>query len=468
MEARDRRAGVLRRARHAPRTFRWLTTTPVRPTQLVAASSAAGCCKPLLENEQLAKIGHRPQVRRARAEARRHRAARHALRLDARVVRLEQHGDAPRARRSRAEVSRRRPDPLRRPDRHAARSRSRSARSPIDSATKYAAENADIVAAAASRAVAEDRRRAAAAVACTRSIEQPLVPVLLRMEHARRAHRRRAAAAAEPRAGARACANSKRSAHAAAGGPFSLESPKQLQEVLFGKLGLPVLRKTPTGQPSTAEDVLEELAEKYELPRLIMDYRALREAQVHVHGQAAAADQPRPRDACTPAITRRSRRPVGCRRSIRTCRTFRSARRRAGASARPSSRRRAGASSPPTIRRSSCGSWRTCPATTGLLNAFAEDRDIHQATAAEVFGMPLEQVTRGPAALREDDQLRPDLRHVRVRPRRAARHRAQRGADATSSCISSAIRACVATWRKRASRRASAAMSRRYSAGASI
>src|SRR5690606_36150070 len=62
-------------------------------------------------------------------------------------------------------------------------------------------------------------------------------------------------------------------AHQIAGGPFSVESPKQLQEVLFNKLGLPVLGKTPTGQPSTAESVLEELAENYELPKLIMEYR---------------------------------------------------------------------------------------------------------------------------------------------------------------------------------------------------
>ena len=66
-----------------------------------------------------------------------------------------------------------------------------------------------------------------------------------------------------------------RRAHAAAGQPFNVESPKQLQEVLFGKLGLPVKRKTATGQPSTAEDVLEELAEEYELPRIILEYRGL-------------------------------------------------------------------------------------------------------------------------------------------------------------------------------------------------
>src|SRR4029077_21062805 len=64
-------------------------------------------------------------------------------------------------------------------------------------------------------------------------------------------------------------------AHQEAGQPFNVDSPKQLQEILFGKLGIPALRKTPTGQPSTAEDVLEELSEQYELPKLIMEYRGL-------------------------------------------------------------------------------------------------------------------------------------------------------------------------------------------------
>ena len=63
-------------------------------------------------------------------------------------------------------------------------------------------------------------------------------------------------------------------AHREAGAPFNLESPRQLQELLFNKLQLPVMRKTPTGQPSTAEDVLEELAGSYALPRLILEYRA--------------------------------------------------------------------------------------------------------------------------------------------------------------------------------------------------
>jgi DNA polymerase-1 len=64
-------------------------------------------------------------------------------------------------------------------------------------------------------------------------------------------------------------------AYAAAGGPFNLDSPKQLQEVLYERLALPVLGKTPKGQPSTAESVLQDLAESYDLPRLVLEYRGL-------------------------------------------------------------------------------------------------------------------------------------------------------------------------------------------------
>jgi len=60
-----------------------------------------------------------------------------------------------------------------------------------------------------------------------------------------------------------------------AGEEFNLNSPKQLQEILYGKLALPVLQKTPTGQPSTAENVLQELAHEYELPKLIIEFRML-------------------------------------------------------------------------------------------------------------------------------------------------------------------------------------------------
>ncbi|WIM82119.1 DNA polymerase I [Gallibacterium anatis] len=62
-------------------------------------------------------------------------------------------------------------------------------------------------------------------------------------------------------------------AHQLAGQAFNLASTKQLQEILFGKLGLPVLKKTPKGAPSTNEEVLEELAYEHELPKLLVEHR---------------------------------------------------------------------------------------------------------------------------------------------------------------------------------------------------
>jgi len=64
-------------------------------------------------------------------------------------------------------------------------------------------------------------------------------------------------------------------AYCEAGGAFNLGSPKQIQEILYERLGLPVLRRTPKGQPSTAEDVLEQMAAEYALPRMILDHRGL-------------------------------------------------------------------------------------------------------------------------------------------------------------------------------------------------
>tara|TARA_R110002072_G_scaffold21902_5_gene77187 strand:+ start:17024 stop:19765 length:2742 start_codon:yes stop_codon:yes gene_type:complete len=64
-------------------------------------------------------------------------------------------------------------------------------------------------------------------------------------------------------------------AHNLAGETFNISSPKQIQTILYEKMELPILAKTPKGQPSTAESVLQELAEDYKLPRLILDYRSL-------------------------------------------------------------------------------------------------------------------------------------------------------------------------------------------------
>ena len=105
-------------------------------------------------------------------------------------------------------------------------------------------------------------------------IEQPLVPVLLDMEETgvlvdRKMLQKQSGELAKKMAKLEA------KAHELAGGPFNLGSPKQLQQILFEQQDLPVIRKTPKGQPSTAEDVLVELANDYELPAVIIDYRSV-------------------------------------------------------------------------------------------------------------------------------------------------------------------------------------------------
>jgi len=64
-------------------------------------------------------------------------------------------------------------------------------------------------------------------------------------------------------------------AHELAGGPFNLGSPKQIGEIFFGKLQLPVIKKTPTGAPSTDEEVLQKLAEDFPLPKIVLEYRGM-------------------------------------------------------------------------------------------------------------------------------------------------------------------------------------------------
>nr|VFJ98190.1 MAG: DNA polymerase I [Candidatus Kentron sp. H]VFJ98367.1 MAG: DNA polymerase I [Candidatus Kentron sp. H]VFK03479.1 MAG: DNA polymerase I [Candidatus Kentron sp. H] len=105
-------------------------------------------------------------------------------------------------------------------------------------------------------------------------IEMPLMPVLAEME--REGVRIDGALLAQQSAAlARGIAEIEREAHDIAGEPFNLASPKQIQAILFERQGLPVKAKTPKGQPSTAESVLQELADDYPLPRLILEYRAL-------------------------------------------------------------------------------------------------------------------------------------------------------------------------------------------------
>jgi len=107
-----------------------------------------------------------------------------------------------------------------------------------------------------------------------REIEQPLEPVLLAMEqHGVLVDREQLRL--QSREFSRQLQELLVQAHREAGHEFNIESPRQLQQILFERLQLPVRRRTPTGQPSTAEDVLEELAASFPLPRIVLEYRAL-------------------------------------------------------------------------------------------------------------------------------------------------------------------------------------------------
>ena len=143
----------------------------------------------------------------------------------------------------------------------------------LDTAAPYAAEDADVT-----LQLHETLWQQLDAIPTLRQvyedIEQPLVPVLFGMEETG-VLVDRAMLAKQSGELAKKMIELEAQAHELAGGPFNLGSPKQLQEILFEQLDLPVIRKTPKGQPSTAEDVLAELAADYALPAVIIEYRGV-------------------------------------------------------------------------------------------------------------------------------------------------------------------------------------------------
>ena len=143
----------------------------------------------------------------------------------------------------------------------------------LETAAPYAAEDADITLQLHEKLWAELGKIESLKKIYT-EIEQPLVPVLLAMEETGVLIDKQMLADQSHELTGR-MAELEKQAHELAGGPFNLGSPKQLQQILFEQQELPVIRKTPKGQPSTAEDVLAELANDYELPRVIIDYRGV-------------------------------------------------------------------------------------------------------------------------------------------------------------------------------------------------
>ncbi|WP_367027580.1 DNA polymerase I [Methylococcus sp. ANG] len=260
----------------------------------------------------------------------------------------------------------------------------------VEDACRYAAEDADITL-CLHRALWPQLERIPALRAVYETIEIPLVPVLSRIERAgvlvdvyKLAEQSREL---EVR-----MAEVETEAQTVAGEIFNLASPKQIQTILYDKLGLPVIKKTPTGQPSTDESVLQDLAETFELPRLILEYRSLsklkstytdklpqqvnpRSGRVHTsyHQAVAATGRLSSSDPNLQNI------PV---------RTEEGRRIRQAFIAPPGHKLLAADYSQIELR-----IMAHLSGDANLLAAFAEDADIHRATASEVFGVPLEEVT---------------------------------------------------------------------------
>ncbi|MDJ0938612.1 MAG: DNA polymerase I [Woeseiaceae bacterium] len=265
----------------------------------------------------------------------------------------------------------------------------------IDTAGHYAAEDADITLRLHERLWAELGKQASLK-RVYEEIEQPLVRVLLSMEETGVLVDRKMLGKQGQELAAKML-ELEAEAHELAGGPFNLGSPKQLQEILFDRLDLPVIRKTPKGQPSTAEDVLAELAHDYDLPRVIMDYRSvskLKSTYTDKLPQQISTETGRVHTSYHQAVAATGRLssadPNLQNIPIRT----------------PEGRRIRQAFVPPDGFKLLAADYSQIElrimahlsADAGLLKAFAEGQDIHRATAAEVFGETLDTVS--------DDQRR--------------------------------------------------------------
>jgi DNA polymerase-1 len=262
---------------------------------------------------------------------------------------------------------------------------------PIEPAAEYAAEDADVTLRlhhALWPRVEQEPRLAA----LFRELEMPLVPVLSRME--RRGVRIDAVMLAQQsRELATRMHEVEQHAYRVAGSPFNLGSPKQIGEIFFARLGLPVVAKTPTGAPSTAESVLQELAEQgFELPALILEYRGLsklRSTYTEKLPQMINAQTGRVHTSYHQAVAATGRLsssdpnlqniPVRTDEGRRIRRAF-----------VPEAGHRMLAADYSQIE---LRIMAHLSGDEGLMRAFAEGQDIHRATAGEVFGVAPREVT---------------------------------------------------------------------------
>lgn len=260
----------------------------------------------------------------------------------------------------------------------------------LEKAAHYAAEDADITL-RLHQTLWPQLKQHNGLVTILQDIEMPLVDILSRIErHGVLIDSKLLAKQSEQLA--ERIAELEKQAFEQAGKPFNLSSPKQLQEILFEQMQLPVLKKTPTGAPSTAEDVLAELALEYDFPKLITEHRGLTKlkstytdklprmqnkqtGRVHTsyHQAVAATGRLSSTDPNLQNI------PIRTEEGRRIRQAF----------VAPAGKKIVAVDYSQIELRIMAHLSQD----KALLDAFAHGRDIHRATAAEVFGVALDEVT---------------------------------------------------------------------------
>jgi len=261
---------------------------------------------------------------------------------------------------------------------------------PLEKAAEYAAEDADVTM-KLQQVLWEKLSKEPTLEKLFKEMELPLLGVLSRMER-RGVLIDSDALFLQSNEIANRLSELEEQAYVLAGQPFNLASTKQLQEILFDKLGLPVIQKTPKGAPSTNEEVLEELAFSHELPKVLVEHRGLSKLKSTYTDKLPQMVNPQTRRVHTSyhqAVTATGRLsssdpnlqniPIRNEEGHRIRQAF---------IAREGFTVVAADYSQIELRIMAHLSQDQ-----GLINAFTQGKDIHRSTAAEIFGVSLDEVT---------------------------------------------------------------------------
>ncbi|BBF04816.1 TPA: DNA polymerase I [Haemophilus influenzae] len=261
---------------------------------------------------------------------------------------------------------------------------------PLEQATEYAAEDADVTM-KLQQALWLKLQEEPTLVELYKTMELPLLHVLSRMERTGVLIDSNALFMQSNEIATRLTALEEQ-AYELAGQPFNLASTKQLQEILFDKLGLPILQKTPKGAPSTNEEVLEELAYSHELPKILVEHRGLsklKSTYTDKLPQMVNSQTGRVHTSYHQAVTATGRLsssdpnlqniPIRNEEGRRIRQAF---------IAREGYSIVAADYSQIELR-----IMAHLSGDQGLINAFSQGKDIHRSTAAEIFGVSLNEVT---------------------------------------------------------------------------